>query len=84
MIQCMLFLRDSNSLERKEGLGIHPFSRVPIAGEHISLSSESVVYKVTHVHHTGFSSNHTTELYVLEADDIKIVAGDPIPMPYSE
>jgi hypothetical protein len=63
----MLFLRDSNSLKRKEGLGIHPFSRVLIAGEHISLSPESVVYKVTHVHHTGFSSNHTAELYVIDS-----------------
>jgi hypothetical protein len=80
MIECMLFLRDKNSLERKKGLGTHPFGRVPIAGEHISLSSDGVVYKVTHVHHTGFGS-HKAELYVVEADDIQIVGGEPIPVP---
>ncbi len=79
MNECMLFLRDKNSVKRKEGLGVHQFSRVPIAGEHISLSSEGIVYKVTHVHHTGFGS-HKAELYVTEADDIQIIGGDPIPM----
>ncbi len=80
MIECMLFLRDKNSLKRKEGLGVHPFGRVPIVGEYISLSPEKVVYKVTHVHHTGFGS-HKAELYVVEADDIQIIEGDAIPMP---
>jgi len=81
MVKCMIFLREKNSLKRKEGLGVHPFDRVPVVNEHISLSSEGSVYKVTHVHHTGFSSNHAAELYVLEADDIQFVGGDPIPMP---
>ena len=81
MVKCMLFLRDKNTLERKEGLGVHSFGRVPVVGEYISLSSEGGVYKVTHVHHTGFSSNHAAELYVVEADDIQIVGGDPVPMP---
>ena len=81
MVKCIVFLREENALERKEGLGVHSFGRVPIVGEHISLSSEGSVYKVTHVHHTGFSSNHTAELYVVEADDIQIVGGDPVPMP---
>lgn len=81
MVKCMVFLRDKNTLKRKEGLGVHSFGRVPIVGEYISLSSEGSVYKVAHVHHTGFSSNHTAELYVVEADDIQIVGGDPVPMP---
>jgi hypothetical protein len=65
MIKCMLFLRDTN-----EGLGLHHFGRIPVLGENISLSSDGVVYKVTIVHHVGFSSNHTAELYVVEADDV--------------
>jgi len=81
MVKCMLFLRDKNTLECKEGLGVHSFGRVPIVGEHISLSSEGAVYKVTHVHHTGFSSNHAAEIYAVEADDIQIVGGEHLPMP---
>jgi len=77
----MLFLRDKNTIKRKEGLGVHSFGRIPIVGEHISLPSEVAVYKVTHVHHTGFSTNHAAEIYVVEADDIQNVGGEPVPMP---
>lgn len=80
MINCMLFLRDKNIPECRKGLGVHSFGRVPSAGEYVSLSSEGVVYKVIHVHHTGFSSAHIAELYVVEADDIQIIGGDPLPM----
>ncbi len=80
MVNCIVFLREKGRLERKQGLGVHPFGRVPIAGEYVSLSSEATVYKVTHVHHTGFGS-HQAELYVVEADDVQVVEGEPVPMP---
>ncbi|MEM1308414.1 MAG: hypothetical protein AAF892_18800 [Cyanobacteria bacterium P01_D01_bin.71] len=81
MAKCRLFLREKNTLEWKEGLGVHSFGRVPVVGEYISLSSQGSVYRVTHVHHTGFNRNHIAELYVVGADDIQIVGGDPVPMP---
>jgi hypothetical protein len=30
----------------------------------------SKVYKVKHVIHTGFGTNHAAEIYVIEADDL--------------
>ena len=83
MVKCVIFLREKDTLERKEGLCVHSFSKVSVVGQYISLSFEESVYKVTRVHHTGFSSNHTAELYVVEADDIQIVGGNPIPIPMS-
>jgi hypothetical protein len=78
----MLFLRDKNSVERKEGLGVHDFSRVPIAGEYICLSNKDKTdtYKVTHVVHTGFGS-HSAELYVVQADDGQIIGSEFLPNP---
>jgi len=80
MIECMLFLLDQNSLKHKAGLGVHPFGRIPVTGEYISLASNEIVYKVTHVHHTGFGT-HKAELYVVETDDIQMIGGEPLPLP---
>jgi hypothetical protein len=80
IVNCMVFLREKGRLEIKEGLGVHPFGRVPIVGEYVALSSKEPVYKVTHVRHTGFGT-HQAELFVVEADDVQVIGGEPIPMP---
>lgn len=78
MIKCMLFLYDKNTFERKEGFGVHDFGRIPVVGEYIALSygddsidDKESIYKVTHVLHTGFSSNHVAELFVTATDGIQ-------------
>lgn len=81
LVRCMVFLRDKGATRRKAGLGTHPFGRVPIAGEYVSLDrEEGPTYKVTHVHHTGFGS-HQAELYVIEADDVEKIGGEDNPPP---
>ena len=79
MVYCMIFLRDLGEVERKKGLGIHLFGRVPCVGEYISLDSEGPHLKVAQVHHTGFSSNHSAELYVVEATDMQMIGAEPYP-----
>ena len=83
LVECMVFLRDKGEAHRKEGLGVHPFGRVPVAGEYVSLGrgeADGPTYKVTHVHHTGFGS-HQAELYVIVADDVQKVGGEDNPPP---
>ena len=74
MTFCMLFLRESGSVHKKAPLGLHPFGRIPVADEYVVLDNptESLykVYKVKHVIHTGFGTNHAAEIYVIEADDL--------------
>lgn len=71
-VTCMVFLRRPGEVFRTQGLGTHPFGRVPCVNEYISLESDGPHLMVTHVHHTGFGS-HAAELYCTEA---KGAAGD--------
>lgn len=66
-VKCMVFLRRRGEIRRQEGLGVHPFGRVPAAGEYVSLDAEGPHLQVTHVHHTGFG-NHAAELYCCAAE----------------
>jgi hypothetical protein len=75
----MIFLREVGEVARKEGLGKHSFGRIPCVGEYISLNSEGLHLKVSQVHHTGFSSHHSAELYVIEATDMQMIGGEPHP-----
>lgn len=79
MFDCMIFLRNSGEVAPREGLGTHPFGRIPCVGEYISLESDGPHLKVTQAHHTGFSSNHSAELYVVEATDLQMIGSDPYP-----
>lgn len=74
--KCMIFLRDNGEFRRREGLGVHIFGRIPIAGEYISLDRDPRHYRVTHVHHT-LMGQHAAELYVEEAVDMEYVGLEP-------
>lgn len=74
----MLFLRDSGEFRRREGLGVHTFGRVPIAGEYVTLSNDPRHFRVTHVHHT-LMGNHAAEIYVIEAIEMEYIGQEPFP-----
>jgi hypothetical protein len=73
----MLFRVDQN-LNFKEGLGLHPFGRIPCNGEYMTLKQEAseqpeVLYKVIDIVHTGFAGyEHAAEIYVEIPDDVTI------------
>lgn len=74
MVECMVFLRRPGQMKYQEGLGKHPFGRIPCVGEYVSLGSNGPNYKVVQVHHSGFSDNHVAELHVIETEDTEVIA----------
>ncbi len=78
-MECMVFERKGEQYDH-EGLGVHPFRRIPVPGEYIFLENEKVYfYRVTHVVHTPGPGNHDAELYVLKDTRTKAKHGNSAP-----
>lgn len=76
-VLCMIFRQD-NTEAMREGLGVHPFGRIPVMGEYINLSERGPRLKVTAVLHTGFGS-HSAEITCTAALRVEQSEGGPSP-----